>query len=123
MGIRCNNKEAGIDKISSVGLFKDGDTQDGVSDLSGNVWEWTNSDYHSKTERNDFLFDPEIMKKFNENKIEEYVKALGDKKHQLPVVRGGSWLLVSSDDFRCAYRYDINPFVRFINVGFRCART
>lgn len=79
MGIGCNNKEAGIDKISSVGgLFKDGDTQDGVSDLSGNVWEWTNSDYHSRAERNVFLFDPEIKKLFDENKIDEYVKVSGE---------------------------------------------
>lgn len=26
-----------------VGQFKDGNTADGISDLSGNVWEWTNS--------------------------------------------------------------------------------
>lgn len=120
---RCNNKESGIDKISSVGLFKEGDTRDGISDLSGNVWEWTNSDYHSRTERIDFLFDPELKKLLDENKIDEYVKASRDKQHQIPVLRGGSWLNVDSDDFRCAFRYYNNPYVRSIFVGFRCART
>ena len=28
---------------SMVGQFKDGNTPEGISDLSGNVWEWTNS--------------------------------------------------------------------------------
>jgi len=42
---RCNNKEIGIDKTSTVGIFKDGNTPEGVTDLSGNVWEWTSSRY------------------------------------------------------------------------------
>lgn len=40
---RCNNDEIGIDKTSTVGIFKDGNTPEGVTDLSGNVWEWTDS--------------------------------------------------------------------------------
>ena len=120
---RCNNKDAGIDKISSVGLFKDGNTRDGVSDLSGNVWEWTNSDYHSRRERNDFLFDPELKKLLDKNKMNEYVKFLMDKKNQLPVLRGGSWSNVLSDLFRCAFRDYYIPLDRDDNVGFRCART
>ncbi|MCP4110462.1 MAG: SUMF1/EgtB/PvdO family nonheme iron enzyme [Desulfobacteraceae bacterium] len=37
----CNSREAEIGKICSVGIFKKGDTPRGVSDLAGNVREWT----------------------------------------------------------------------------------
>ena len=37
---RCNNGENSIDKTSPVGIFKSGNTPEGISDLSGNVWEW-----------------------------------------------------------------------------------
>ncbi|MCP5003609.1 MAG: formylglycine-generating enzyme family protein [Planctomycetes bacterium] len=40
---RCNNSEIEIGKTSSVGIFFDGKTPEGVFDLSGNVLEWTDS--------------------------------------------------------------------------------
>jgi len=39
------------------------------------------------------------------------------------LLRGGSWLNVSTGHFRCAYRYDLKPDLRDYNYGFRCART
>lgn len=43
---KCNNSEIRIGKTSPVGIFKEGNTPEGISDLSGNVWEWTNSWYN-----------------------------------------------------------------------------
>ena len=39
----CSEGEDAIDSTSSVGILPAGDTQEGVSDLAGNVWEWTTS--------------------------------------------------------------------------------
>ncbi len=40
---RCNTRETKIGRMSSVGIFKDGDTPEGVTDLAGNVLEWTST--------------------------------------------------------------------------------
>ena len=37
----CNTSESNIGKPSSVGIFLAGDTPEGVSDMAGNVFEWT----------------------------------------------------------------------------------
>ena len=42
---KCNNGELKLNKTSTVGEFKEGDTNKKVSDMAGNVWEWTNSFY------------------------------------------------------------------------------
>lgn len=47
---KCNNGEIEINKTSPVGVFKEGNTPEEISDLSGNVWEWTNSWYDEKEE-------------------------------------------------------------------------
>lgn len=102
----CNNSESQIKKTTSVGIFMKGDTLQGVSDLAGNVWEWTCSDYHSEKQFKDF----------------EYNKESDNKKSRLPVVRGGAW-----DDgwgnARCDGRTGGDPFFRDYNIGFRCVRT
>jgi hypothetical protein len=44
----CNSKESRVEAISSVGIFAKGNTPhtpQGISDLAGNVWEWTSSKY------------------------------------------------------------------------------
>ncbi len=47
----CNSEESGIGKICPAGIFKKGDTPCGVSDMAGNVWEWTCSKYGQGSDR------------------------------------------------------------------------
>ena len=48
---KCNNREIKINKTSPVGIFKKGNTPDGIADLSGNVLEWTGSYYDKDKDR------------------------------------------------------------------------
>ncbi len=129
----CNTKECDLEQISPVGMFPYGKTPEGVAEMTGNVWEWTSSNYHSEQLYEDFLYDEE-MDKLNEqyqlavDKDEEerlrniIVEKWQENDRQLPVLRGGSWLNYRSYA-RCAFRFRYFPFLRINNVGFRCART
>jgi formylglycine-generating enzyme required for sulfatase activity/predicted MPP superfamily phosphohydrolase/energy-coupling factor transporter ATP-binding protein EcfA2 len=120
---KCNTYELGIVKISPVGIFKNGDTPDTqISDLSGNVREWTVSDYHSGKELNDFKFEIEPLVLFGESSIERHLSKMEEKTRQLPVLRGGSWRGLQ-DSALCAFRSRDYPTNRFGTIGFRCART
>ena len=119
---KCNNLEIKIEKTSPVGVFKEGNTPDGISDLSGNVWEWMLSDYDSRKELDDFAFDKEMQELVEKDKINEYLSKLKEKERHLPVLRGGSWF-ARGVICRCADRYWLSPYFRFSYVGFRCART
>ncbi|MCP4268549.1 MAG: SUMF1/EgtB/PvdO family nonheme iron enzyme [Candidatus Brocadiaceae bacterium] len=105
---KCNNIEVGILKTSSVGVFREGNTPEEISDLSGNVWEWTTSSYYSRKNLNDFMFDKD--------------RALKGENRELPVLRGGSWD-INSFWCRGAYRHRVEPNVGGNDIGFRCART
>lgn len=96
---RCNTGEAKLERTSPVGVFKLGDTPEGISDLAGNVWEWTRSNYKSKDKMVDFDLEGK----------------------QWPVLRGGSWL--DNQEFaRCAFRLWDLPGVWILAIGFRCVR-
>jgi formylglycine-generating enzyme required for sulfatase activity len=96
---RCNTFESHIRTTTPVGLFADGDTPEGISDLAGNVAEWTASSYRS------YPTVPE----------ESAAPDAGGRR----VLRGGSW---GSDrrNARCSYRYlDLLPDSRGSDIGFR----
>ena len=41
--LRCNSYESGLGRTTAVGLYPYGKSPVGVLDMSGNVWEWTNT--------------------------------------------------------------------------------
>ena len=119
---RCNSEESGTGKTSPVGIFAKEDTPEGVSDMRGNVWEWTRSDYHSRIKLDDFRFDQEVQNLYDKELFDKIFEKLKEKTRQLPVLRGGSWGY-TYDFARCADRYSSFPLDRDFNVGFRCLRT
>jgi formylglycine-generating enzyme required for sulfatase activity len=128
---KCNCLKSGIGMKSSVGIFNKGDTPEGVSDLSGNVWEWTCSDYHNACKSDDFAFDKEMQKLWIEyenssgdrrNKlIEELRSTLREKKRRFSALRGGSWNGVDGN-CRIADRWGNSPSARRSSLGFRLVR-
>ena len=97
----CNCKEAGLKETSPVGAFSPaGDTPEGVIDMVGNVWEWTNSLFYP------FPYIPDDGR--------ESRQAEGFR-----VLRGASWVNDASVA-NCLSRLD-GDFQFYNNVGFRCA--
>jgi len=97
----CNCKEAGLGDTSPIGAFSPkGDTFEGVVDMVGNVWEWTNSLFWS------YPYDP--------NDGRESRQASGFR-----VLRGASWIN-DVNVTNCMSRLD-GDFLFYNNVGFRCA--
>lgn len=128
---KCNY-DRNIGRTTAVGIYPHGKTPEGLEDMAGNVWEWTISNYHTKSVLEDFYFDPEMQKLYD-----QYLKAKGEEEEelrkliisklneenrQLPVLRGGSWD-DPSGSLRCGNRYWLSPFGRDDNIGVRLVRT
>jgi formylglycine-generating enzyme required for sulfatase activity len=97
---RCNNDESGIDSTSPVDAYSpQGDSPYGAADMSGNVWEWTQSL---------FKLGPYDLEDGREN-----LRTPGDR-----VLRGGSWEFTSVGT-SCEYRYKFSPVNRDYRIGFR----
>ncbi len=86
----------GYPATAPVGSFGEGDTPEGVSDMTGNVWEWVDGWFNS------------------------YGARPAARKKEFRVARGGAW---NSDDWklRTTYRLAYESDFRFAaNAGFRC---
>jgi hypothetical protein len=82
-----------LQRTTAVGIYPQGDSQQDVSDLSGNVWEWCLNTYENPNN----------------------VSVLGDNSR---VVRGGCWIF-NSGYARASYRYYDHPGSRSHFIGFR----
>jgi formylglycine-generating enzyme required for sulfatase activity len=96
---KANVRETGIGDTSAVGCFPNGASPYGCLDMSGNVWEWTNSKKEKYPYKND-------QRK--------------DGKGDSFVVRGGSWINFQGD-CRAAYRCRYSPLFFSYYIGFRLA--
>jgi formylglycine-generating enzyme required for sulfatase activity len=90
---KCNCKESGIERTSSVLRYDDVKTHFGVVDMAGNVWEWC----------------------LNEGVIPDNVQITGSENRAL---RGGSWKNTGAS---ATARYPANRAARTraFNTGFR----
>lgn len=110
---RCNIRATGIGRPSPVGAFSPvGDSTAGITDLIGNVWEWTSSawgdSYRQPTHR--YPYDPDDGR--------EDQHAPGVRR----VIRGGAFYYATD----CANNHTRNripPDTRHPGGGFRVAAT
>ena len=97
-----------------VGSFPKGNSQYGVQDMIGNVWEWTGDWYQA------YPGSEATDRKFGE---------------RFRVLRGNSWASIGhypnreefmeivANNSRASFRLYLNPDGRLNDVGFRCAKT
>ncbi len=95
--VNINEVDAGphyLERISPVGSYPQGRSEEGVDDLAGNVDEWCLNKYDK----------PEVIE----------VDTSGDRR----VVRGGSWIDLL-EFARSAFRRRLQPNYRDFDLGFR----
>ena len=91
----------------NVGSIPAGISWVGAQDMSGNVWEWTNSLYE------DYPYDADDGRE----------RDTGNNTDIMRVLRGGSSLSRNSDSQRAPNRGSNFPDVASVDFGFRCARS
>ena len=108
-----NYEDTGLRRTSTVGLFPPGksfaDSDIKLYDMSGNVWEWTSSQWGTKVGSPDFNYQNWAAQEASRDDL---------GAHVLRVTRGGSWLN-STGNVRCAIRLRSHPGSRDNDLGFR----
>ncbi len=98
----CNWQGSRLNRPNPVGVYPHGATADGLHEVAGNVYEWTQSLYRP------YPYQPADGR--------EQIEGEG-----LRVLRGGSWY-IDRIDVRCAYRGRLDPGNWDVSHGFRLAR-
>lgn len=95
----------GSEGTANVGSILASASWVGALDMSGNVWEWTLSEYRN------YPYDADDGRNNNL-----------DSRDVRRVLRGGSWFALYDDpeDFRSATRFRDFPFFARLDYGFRC---
>ncbi len=96
---RCNIWSSGLATTAPVTAFKAGEAPNGVSQLVGNVWEWTDSDLELSDEQDRPIVGDMLMKS----------------------IRGGAYDTYFPAQATSGFRTGLASLVRAHNVGFRCA--
>jgi formylglycine-generating enzyme required for sulfatase activity/DNA-binding SARP family transcriptional activator len=109
--LRANVTETRLRRTTPVGVFPEGDTPEGLSDMTGNTWDWTASLWGDDTETPAFGYP--------------YDSADGREDSDAPqpvrrIVRGGAWVN-SRISARTAYRGKDHPADRTNLHGLRLA--
>lgn len=108
-----NCRETELGRTSTVGLFPPGLAFD-LSDMSGNVWEWTASQWGKQIRKTDFPYAEWREKQGDQQPGQQnYLN-----ENVLRVIRGGAWY-VRAVNLRCAFRDGYHPGGRNYGIGFR----
>ena len=113
---RANTFETRLRRTTPVGAFVEGETPEGLSDLSGTVFGWTTSVFGEVASMEDE--DPDYGYPYRADDGREDVTAPGSAAR---VLRGGSWYNLRYGA-RAACRGNSRPANRASNVGFRVVR-
>lgn len=107
--LRANSVEAHIRRTTPVGVFPEGDSPAGASDMTGNVWEWTSTAFGTEYD------EPAFGYPYRADDGREAPDLGVDVRR---VMHGGSWL---SDRARArtAFRYGSLPIGRSHDGGVR----
>jgi formylglycine-generating enzyme required for sulfatase activity len=109
--LRCNVLETHLQRPTPVGVFPDGETPEGIADISGNVSEWTSTCWGADPER------PEFRYPYDPGDGREAPDAPVDCRR---VLRGGAFYLGLTDSV-CPMRARHHPTARDAGIGFRVA--
>jgi formylglycine-generating enzyme required for sulfatase activity len=115
---RTNWDKTGLKHASPVGIFPENATDNGILDMSGNVYEWCEDWYDG-----DYKTPSEFYRK-SDGKTDPVNAARNDivGPKESRVLRGGSFFDVFTDVLRCSCRFNYFPVVRDADRGFRLVR-